>query len=128
LALLPATSHAEPAPATVMADTGTAKIPFATREWIDVGLNVNGVTVDRVRFHRPGKITGLLTKHDEANHGDVVLTNGTDKKINPALAVAVFDKDGHLLAAANTGLRLKSLKPGETATMDLHFGGVFRYI
>ena len=124
--LLAAGLRAEPA--EVLADTGTAKVTLVTREWIDVGLNVNGVTVDRVRFHRPGKVSGLFTKHDEANRGNVVVTNGTDKKISPALAVAVFDKDGHLLAAANTGVRLKTIQPGETATMDLHFGGVFRFL
>ncbi len=127
LALLAAASASAVEP-DVPADTGTARVAFAAREWLDVGLDVNGVSVDRLKLHRPGKVRGLLVRHDEANRGWIVVTNGTDRRIAPAIAVAVFDADGHLLAAANTGARLRTLRPGQTAELDIHFGGVFRYI
>jgi hypothetical protein len=114
--------------AEVVANTGSARIGFAAREWLDVGLDVNGVRIDRLRLHPPGGVKGLLTRHQEANRGRLVLTNGTDRNVKPAVAVAVFDADGHLLAAANTGLRNRTLRPGETEEMDIHFGGVFRHV
>jgi hypothetical protein len=116
------------APSRVPANTGTTKLAFAAQEWLDVGLEVNGVRVDRLKLHRPGTVAGMLVKHDEANRGKVVVTNGTDRKVSPAIAVAVFDEEGHLLAAANTGARTKVADPGETVEMDIHFGGVFRFI
>lgn len=114
--------------AEVVANTGSARIRFAAREWLDVGLDVNGVRIDRVRLHPPGRVKGLFTKHQEANRGRLVLTNATDRNVSPAVAVAVFDAEGHLLAAANTGLRNQTLRPGESEEMDIHFGGVFRHV
>ena len=128
LALAGGRTSAHADPTKLMADTGTAKIDFAAREWLDVGLDVNGVKVDRLQMRRPGKVTGLFTRHDEPNRGRIVITNGTDRKVMPAVAVAVFDGGGHLLAAANTGLRTKAVDPGETVEMELHFGGVFRHL
>jgi hypothetical protein len=112
----------------VVANTGSARIRFAAREWLDVGLDVNGVRVDRLRLHPPGRLKGIFTKHQEANRGRLVVTNRTDHKVSPAVAVAIFDADGHLLAAANTGMRTKALQPGESGEMDIHFGGVFRHV
>jgi hypothetical protein len=115
-------------PRDVQANTGTTKLDFTPREWLDVGLAVNGVTVDRLKLHPAGKMTSLVLKHDEANRGTIVVTNATAVVVSPAIAVAVFDEEGRLLAAANTGVRLKSLKPGETKELDIHFGGVFRHL
>ena len=115
-------------PQDVQANTGTTKLDFTPREWLDVGLTVNGVTVDRLKLHPAGKMTSLVLKHDEANRGTIVVTNATAVVVSPAVAVAVFDAEGRLLAAANTGVRLKSLKPGETKELDIHFGGVFRHL
>jgi hypothetical protein len=123
LALLPAAHAAE-----VPADTGTTKVEFTPKEWVDVGLSVHGVTVDRVKLHPAGPMTSLMLKHDEPNRGRVVVTNGTDRRVSPAIAIAVFDAGGNLLAAANTGIRIRSLDPGESREMDIHFGGVFRHI
>ena len=67
-------------------------------------------------------------KDDEANRARMVVTNRTDRKVSPALALAIFDAEGRLLAAANTGARLKKIKPGVTAELDIHFGGVFRHL
>lgn len=121
-----AVSAAEPQ--EVQANTGTTKLDFTPREWLDVGLTVNGVTVDRIKLHPAGKMTSLVLKHDEANRGTIVVTNATQLVVSPAVAVAVFDEEGRLLAAANTGVRLKSLKPGETKELEIHFGGVFRHL
>jgi hypothetical protein len=114
--------------AEVVANTGSARIPFAAREWLDVGLDVNGVRVERLRLHPPGRVKGLFTKHQEANRGRLVLTNRTDRTVTPAVAVACFDAEGHLLGAANTGLRNRTLRAGETQEFDIHFGGVFRHV
>jgi hypothetical protein len=120
---------ASPPPAEeVLANTGTTRVAFGTSEWLDVGLDVNGVIVDRVKLRRAGAITSLFLKHDEANRGKVVVRNTTSLDVEPALALAVFDKDGHLVGAANTGLRLRTLKAGEMREMDIHLGGVFRHL
>lgn len=113
---------------TVPANTGTSKVAFASSEWLDIGLDVNGVTVDRLKLRRPGALKGLVVRHDEANRGKVVVTNHTDVEVQPALALAVFSAEGHLLAAANTGARTKVIDAGETVEMDIHFGGVFRFL
>ena len=128
LVLAPALASADAAPTKVPANTGTTKIAFAEQEWLQVGLDVNGVKVDRLKLHRPGPMSGLLVKHEEANRGRLVVTNLRDTRISPAVAVAVFDEEGHLLAAANTGARNKVIDPGETVEMEIHFGGVFRFI
>jgi len=112
----------------VAANTGTTKLDFTPREWLDVKLAVNGVSVDRLKLHQAGKMTSLVLQHDEANRGTIVVTNATQVVVHPAIAVAVFDAEGRLLAAANTGVRMKSLKPGETKELDIHFGGVFRHL
>lgn len=112
----------------VVANTGTARIRFAAREWLDVGLDVNGVRVERLKLRQPGRLRGLFTRHDEANRGRIVVTNRTGVNVNPALAIAIFDEDGHLLGAANTGARLRTVRPGQTAEFDVHFGGVFRHL
>jgi hypothetical protein len=116
------------APSDVQANTGTTRLDFTPREWLDVGLEVNGVTVERLKLHPPGKMTSLMVKHDAANRGTIVVTNETQVVVSPAVAIAVFDAEGRLLAAANTGVRLKSLKPGETKDLEIHFGGVFRHL
>jgi hypothetical protein len=128
LALLALAAPAAAAPDDVVANTGTTKLDFTPREWLDVGLEVNGVTVDRLKLHPAGRVTSLMLKHDEANRGTIVVTNATKVVVSPSLAVAVFDAEGRLLAAANTGVRLKSLKPGETKELEIHFGGVFRHL
>jgi len=110
------------------ANTGTTRIASEASEWLDVGLDVNGVEVDRIRLHQAGKIKRLFMQHDEANRGSIVVTNRTNVAVHPAVAVAVFDAEGRLLAAANTGKKLISLKPGVSDELDIHFGGVFRHI
>ncbi|MEM7249702.1 MAG: hypothetical protein AAF533_30635 [Acidobacteriota bacterium] len=110
------------------ATTGSKRIGFAARQWLVVDLDVQGVTVDRLKLHPPGRVRGLFTKHDEANRAKIAVTNRTDRRIQPSVAIAVFDEEGYLLAAANTGPSLTSLRPGVTSEMDLHFGGVFRHL
>jgi hypothetical protein len=124
LVALPALAEEKAAPA----NTGTTKVDVTPLEWLTVGLNVNGLTVDRLKLHPAGKMTSLVLKHDAANRGKVVLTNGTDRRVYPALAMAVFDGEGRLLAAANTGVRQTGLEPGQTKEFEIHFGGVFRHM
>mgnify|MGYP000073564905 CR=1 FL=1 len=114
--------------ADVPADTGTTKVDFTPGDWVRVNLSVQGVTVDRLKLHEAGTMTSLMLKHDKPNRGRVYVTNGTDRRVSPAIAIAVFDASGNLLAAANTGVRVKSLDPGESKEMEIHFGGVFRHI
>jgi hypothetical protein len=119
----------EPVPPVVVpANTGTAKVDFVDGEWVKVGLDVNGVRVERVQLRAPKGLTGLLTRHQEANRGRVLVSNGTDGSITPSLAMAVFDAEGHLLAAGNTGLAGRSLKPGQYREMEVHLGGVYRHL
>ena len=61
------------------------------QQWLDVGLDVHGVMLDRLKLHQPGKIKSLFTKHSEANRGHVVVTNSTGKKVYPSVAVAIFE-------------------------------------
>ena len=128
----PGLTRAEGAGAANEADrpatTGTTRVAFAAREWLDVDLDVHGVSVDRLKLHQPGKVKSLFTKHDEANRGRLAVTNSTDRNVHPAVAIAIFDAEGRLLASANTGKRIWAIKPGRTEELDIHFGGVFRYI
>jgi hypothetical protein len=110
------------------ASTGTVRIAFAAREWLDVDLDVHGVSVDRIKLHQPGKVKSLFTKHEEANRGRLAVTNGTDRNVHPAVAIAVFDEEGRLLASANTGKKHFAIKPGVTKELEIHFGGVFRHL
>lgn len=136
LALAPASRAAagsaregDPVPPVVIpANTGTAKVDFIDGEWVKVGLDVHGVRVERVQLRAPKGLTGLLTRHQEANRGRVLVSNGTDESITPSLAIAVFDGEGHLLAAGNTGLAGRPLKPGQYREVDLHLGGVYRHL
>ena len=122
-------SAGEPVPPVVVpANTGTAKVDFHDGEWVKVGLDVNGVRVERVELHAPRGLTGLLTRHQEANRARVLVSNGTSVAISPSLALAVFDGEGHLLAAGNTGLEGRQLKPGDYREMELHLGGVYRHL
>ena len=119
---------AEPSPATPAADTGTARVEFHPGDWTKVDLDVHGVRVERILL-RPAKgMTGLVTRHQEANRVLMTVLNTTDRTIEPSIAVAAFDAEGHLLAAGNTGLSIKSLKPAAYREVEVHLGGVYRHL
>ena len=119
---------ADESPATPAANTGTAKVNFTPGDWIKVDLDVHGVRVERILLRAPKGVTGLVTQHQEANRVKVTVLNSTDRVIEPSVAVAAFDAEGHLLAAGNTGLSIKSLKAGAYREVEIHLGGVYRHL
>ena len=121
-------SAAGTSPATPLANTGTARVDFKPSDWMKVDLDVHGVRVERILLKRPTGVTGLVTRHQEANRVTVTILNGSDRDIEPSVAVAAFDDEGHLLAAGNTGLSIKTLKAGQFREVVVHLGGVYRHL
>lgn len=121
-------SAADASPATPPANTGTARVEFKPSDWMKVDLDVHGVRVERILLKAPKGMTGLVTRHQEANRVTVTILNGRDRDIEPSVAVAAFDDEGHLLAAGNTGLSIKTLKAGQFREVEVRLGGVYRHL
>ena len=115
-------------PRSEMANTGTAKVDFKDGEWVKVGLDVHGVRVERLILHAPRGMNALMIRHDEANRVKLTVLNDTDVNIEPSIAIAVFDAEGRLLAAGNTGLSIRTLKARAYRDVEVHLGGVYRHL
>ena len=108
------------------AKIGSAKIIFQADRWIPVALEVDGVVIEKIKFSSPPKIRKLITKHDKPNWVKVKVVNTGPHKADAGVAVALFDKEGNLLAAGNSGTSIGALRPGEKHNFKIHFVGVFR--
>jgi len=106
----------------------TEKHEFRPGTWIHLGMNVGDVRVEDVKFHKPAKMKGLLTRHDKPNRATVVVRNSGNRPLDLGVAIAVFGEDGTMIAAGNSGATIGILQPGERHEFAIAFHSVFRDI
>jgi hypothetical protein len=116
------------AAAPLSAPLSMEKYPFEAGKWIHLGMEMDDVRIEDVKFHKPHKLKGLLARHDKPNRATVVARNAGNRPVDMGVAVAVFREDGTLLAAGNSGATIGVLQPGERHEFDIAFHSVFRQI
>jgi hypothetical protein len=89
-----------------------------------MNLNLDGLKVEQIFFNKrvvkPG-FFNLLKGAEFGTRAQVQVTNASRFPKIPGFAVAVLDKEGHLLGVASGGTKVGTIKPGETETFDLNF-------
>ena len=115
---------AAPLPAPLLME----KFPFEAGTWIHLALEMEEIRIEDVKFHKPRKMKGLLTRHDKPNRATVVARNVGSRPVDIGIAIAVFREDGKMVAAGNSGATIGVLQPGERHEFGIAFHSVFRQI
>ena len=102
------------------------RYPFEAGSWIHLAIEQDGLLVEDVKFDGPAKLRGIVSRHDKPNRAVFVARNTSNRRIDPGIAVALFDKEDRLVAAGNTGVTPGLLQPGERHEFTVYFHGVFR--
>ena len=101
--------------------------PFLWNRTIPLAIDLDGLKVTSIFFDVRKVDHGFMNLFNGMEFGtraQVTVTNtGKAPKI-PGFAVAVLDKDGHLLGVASGGTKLGTMPPGDTETFDLNFAQV----
>ena len=110
---------------TIRADTNAKTIKWDNEKWIPVGLSSEGVEVKDVRFEVEGGIHWNPLRAGKGPQAFVNVKNGSDHAMKMAVAVALFDDKGGLLAATEAS-NIGSLDPGELKEIKMTFREVKR--
>lgn len=131
LALHPQAPPAKPAsaaPAATQPAATQAPLGFYSRrcefKWdrlLPLGFEVDGLKVNSIFFNTRELKANWIKDATFGTRAQVEVTNGAKADRVPGFAVAVFDKEGHLLGVASGGTKLGVVKAGETETFDLNF-------
>jgi hypothetical protein len=121
VAAVPASAPATPStPLSFASET----FPFSWDRVLPLSLNLDGLKVEQIFFNKrvvkPG-FFNVLKGAEFGTRAQVQVTNASRFPKIPGFAVAVLDKDGHLLGVASGGTKVGTIKPGETETFDLNF-------
>ena len=106
----------------------TERYEYEAGTWIHLGIELDGVFVEDLKFDAPAKFRGILTRHDKPNRVTIVVRNNSNRRVDAGVALALFDADGRLLASGNTGLTPGVLQAGERHEFKIQLSGVFREI
>jgi hypothetical protein len=111
--------------ATVRAETMAKTINWENEKWIPVNMTVEGVDLKEVRFEVEGGIHWNPLRAGRGPQAFVQLRNTTDHEIRLAVAIALFDQKGALLAASEAS-NIGSLDPSEVKEIKVTFREVKR--
>lgn len=113
----------EPAPAaqgqSLSFFSGT--LPFYWNQEQALDINVDGLKVTSISISKREPKSKLLKGPDFGSRALLHVTNTSKRSRTPGFAIAVFDREGRLLGAANGGTKIGTVKPGTTETFDLAF-------
>lgn len=111
---------ATPAPAQSLSFfSGT--FPFHWNQMQTLEVNVDGLKVTSLAIGKREPRSKLFQGPNYGSRALIQVTNTSKKSRTPGFAIAVFDKEGRLLGAANGGTKIGTVKPGTTETFDLAF-------
>lgn len=116
-ALLPALLLAAPPAA---AGTDSARFRFEGNKWLSLGLTVDDVRADTIRFQWPATVLGMQTGYK----ADVKVVNESTRQARIGLGVALYDEAGKLIGAGTTGTKLGTIDPGDSAEFSVDFNHV----
>ncbi len=95
--------------------------PFHWNQTQTLSIDVDGLKVTSIAISKREAKSKLLKGPDFGSRALLYVTNTSKKSRTPGFAIAVFDKDGRLLGAANGGTKIGTIRPGTTETFDLAF-------
>ena len=95
--------------------------PFHWNASEPLAIDLDGLKVTSIAIGKREPKSKLLKGPDYGSRALLSVTNTSKKPRTPGFAIAVFDKDGRLLGAANGGTKIGTVSPGATETFDLAF-------
>lgn len=107
------------------AATTSKKFAWANEEWIKLDFDSEGIAVKEVRFEVEGGIHWNPLRAGKGPQAFVRAKNESDHAMKFAVAIALFDADGNLLAATESG-HIGELDPKEDAEVKMTFREVKR--
>jgi len=111
--------------ATARAETVSKTIKWDNEKWIPVNLAVEGIEIKEFRFAVEGGIHWNPLRAGIGPQAFVQVKNASDHEMKMAVAVALFDDKGGLLAASESS-NIGALDPGEAKEIKMTFREVKR--
>jgi hypothetical protein len=124
-------------PATIQAEAGkqvpsipvqppalsffSGTFPFHWNTLQPLSVDVDGLKITSMAIGKREPKSKLLQGPNYGSRALIHVTNTSKKPRTPGFAIAVFDKEGRLLGAANGGTKIGTVKPGATESFDLAF-------
>ncbi len=99
----------------------SGSFPFHWNQLQALDINVDGLKVTSLAIGKREPKSKLFQGPNYGSRALIHVTNTSKKSRTPGFAIAVFDKEGRLLGAANGGTKIGTVKPGTTETFDLAF-------
>lgn len=106
-----------------LAETQAKKVRFDVGEKVPVKLVVEGIEISTIRFSIEGGIKFNPFKTGKGPQAFMAVKNTGSKGLDFAIAVALYDEKGMLLAASESN-HLGDLDPGEEGEIEV----MFRYV
>ncbi len=97
------------------------RFDFLWDRLIPLRMDLDGLQLNSIFFNTRELKTGWLKEATFGTRAQVEVTNTARTRRIPGFAVAVFDKDDHLLGVASGGTKLGYVEAGATETFDLNF-------
>ena len=107
-----------------LAETHSKQVAFENGQRIEVGVESEGVEITDIRFRLEGGINFNPLRAGRGPQCLVSLRNNSRHELDLAVGLAVFDADGNLLGATESGT--PSLDPGEEKEITMTFREVKR--
>ena len=95
--------------------------PFHWNKLQTLSIDVDGLKITSLAIGKREPKSKLFQGPNYGSRALIHVTNASKKPRTPGFAIAVFDKEGRLLGAANGGTKIGTVKPGTTETFDLAF-------
>jgi hypothetical protein len=112
-------------PAMPQAATASKKITWANEQWIPVNLSSEGVLIKEIRFEVEGGIHWNPLRAGKGPQCFVQVKNESGHGMRLAVAIALFDDKGDLIAATESG-HIGELDANESGEIKMTFREVKR--
>lgn len=112
-------------PAMPQAATASKKITWVNEQWIPVGISSEGVSIKEIRFEVEGGIHWNPLRAGKGPQCFVQVKNESGHGMHLAVAVALFDDKGDLIAATESG-HIGELDANESSEIKMTFREVKR--
>jgi len=110
---------------TVRAETVSKTIKWDNEKWIPVDLTAEGIEIKEIRFAVEGGIHWNPLRAGIGPQAFVQVKNASDHEMKLAVAVALFDDKGGLLAATESS-NIGALDSGQAKEIKMTFRDVKR--
>ena len=121
----PAETKVDPASAARRRETVSKKVNFANEKWLPLDLATEGIELKEIRFAVEGGINFNPLRAGKGPQVFMPVKNTSDHGMKFAVAVALFDDDGGLVAASEVTYG-GTLDPGEGSEVKITFRDVKR--